>query len=188
MTTGVIGMTFAVVAASLVARVQEIGFSQLPLRLGGLSFLAAGMIAWVRLPRTRVGPLLVFVGLSWHAGDLRSSSHQVVFAVGFCLAFLPAAVVGHVALSFPSGRLSGWRDRGVMIGVYLIAVGTQVCRYFADSPRPPWSWTTNTPNTLWARIGSADSPTSTVAAPSKTSSRSRPASTFQISAGDCRSG
>src|SRR5947199_233675 len=43
----------------------------------GLSFVAAGLIAWSRQPRNRTGQLMVFTGVCWYVGNLEASSNPV---------------------------------------------------------------------------------------------------------------
>ena len=75
-----------------------------------LSFTAAGVVTWWARPRNRSGPLLLASGLLWTAS----------------LASLPvgglwAAVLAHLILAFPSGRLIGPAPRAAAGLAYLSA-------------------------------------------------------------------
>ncbi|HCA86593.1 MAG TPA: hypothetical protein DEQ61_14530 [Streptomyces sp.] len=94
-------------------------------------------------------------GTAFHLGDLRACHHPLLFGAGFCLAYLWTAVLGHLALALPDGRLDGRAARTLAVAGYLGAVGTQVGRYVAESPQPPWWWDmTPGPNTAWAKASS----------------------------------
>src|SRR6266545_4512574 len=44
----------------------------------GASFMGAGLVAWVRRPRNRIGPLMIGVGLAFPTGRLRSRTERIV--------------------------------------------------------------------------------------------------------------
>jgi len=71
----------------------------------GLSFLVAGLIAWARRRGNRLGPLMVVAGLALLLRQLRYSHNSTLFTLCFLVGDLSYAVVGHVALAYPSGRL-----------------------------------------------------------------------------------
>jgi signal transduction histidine kinase len=152
-----------VVAAGLVGAAATIAsqalpghawWDGLPVRVGGGSLLAGGMVAWVRSPSPRIGALILLGGASMFLGDLRLAPVQAVFAAGFFLTYLHAGFLGHVILSYPTGILGTAADRVVVAVSYAACVGTQVVRYAADHPRPPWTWAGAQPNTTAAIAGS----------------------------------
>ncbi|MDN5933552.1 MAG: hypothetical protein L0I24_21215, partial [Pseudonocardia sp.] len=71
----------------------------------GLIYLAAGVLAWVRRPSNRMGPLLAAGALFWLAAALVNTGQAGLVGVGLVAATVPLAVVVHVLLAFPSGRL-----------------------------------------------------------------------------------
>jgi signal transduction histidine kinase len=87
--------------------------------LGGSTFLVTGAIAWVRRPGSRIGPVLLGIGLSWFVGthtrdQLDWAAH---LARGFQGWYEP--LIGLVILSYPTGRLVGRVERAVM-AVWLV--------------------------------------------------------------------
>jgi signal transduction histidine kinase len=73
--------------------------------LVGLSWCAAGLVEWRRRPGNRTGPLMVFFGFAWFGSLLERSDAAPLFTSGSFLTALFFAVLGHVLLAFPSGRL-----------------------------------------------------------------------------------
>ena len=106
--------------------------------VGGLSFIAVGVLAWARRPQSRVGLLMWAVGLTWFLGDLRLLPSSAAYTVGDMEDGLYFALVGHLVLSFPSGRLRGGLDRAVVAVAYLWAsLGNVVPEVFWAPPAPP---------------------------------------------------
>jgi signal transduction histidine kinase len=71
------------------------------------AFVLAGLLAWLRRPANRLGPLMLAGGLALAARQLRYSHDAAVFTVFFLLGDLGFALVGHSILAYPSGRVSG---------------------------------------------------------------------------------
>jgi signal transduction histidine kinase len=112
-----------------------------------------GTVVWLR-GRGRVGKLITFIGITYYIQDLRVSDDAVVFAVGFCLAYLWYGGLAHLALALPNGELSGRIVRIVVAVSYFASVGTQVVRFVVDRPHPPWAYGIPQVNTFWAKFGS----------------------------------
>jgi signal transduction histidine kinase len=93
-----------------------------------LTYTAAGLIAWWRRPETRFGLLMVATGLGTFLSVLSWSNHPGPFTVGQLLDLLPVALVLHVFLAFPTGRLEGTPERVIVYAAYAAAVGLQVVR------------------------------------------------------------
>ena len=136
----------------------------LPLQCVGLSFVAAGVIARVRRPDNGTASLMIAVGIIWYVGDLQTSTHPVLFALGFCLFYVPAAVFTHLILALPTGRLGGGLERGLVIGVYVAASLTQVMRYVSEEPVEPQFWGAPTSLSVWAPVGSVSGGVLTIVA------------------------
>jgi signal transduction histidine kinase len=93
-----------------------------------LTYTAAGLIAWWRRPDTRFGLLMIAMGLGTFLSVLSWSNHPGPFTVGELLDLLPVALVLHVFLAFPTGRLEGVPERVIVYGGYAAAIGLQVVR------------------------------------------------------------
>jgi signal transduction histidine kinase len=150
------GLGFAAVAAAVFWRLPHPNWWIAVLVHGvGAFTIVAGAVVWLRARAIRTGQLMVAAGSTFYLSDLRASYQPVVFAGGFCLAYLYAAILAHGALMLPTGRPVAWTTRRVLIpACYLGAVGTQVVRYVVDRPHPPLSYDMARPNTWWARVGS----------------------------------
>ncbi len=93
-------------------------------------------MAWARRPSNRTGVLLVAGGLTWLVASLVNTLVPVLIAAGQIAAWVPVALVLHVLLTFPSGRLGGTGARALAVAGYLTAVLPQPVRY-AATPNPP---------------------------------------------------
>jgi signal transduction histidine kinase len=107
--------------AEWLAHGTRLGFAAQRDLLTGWLVAAAGLVAWARVPRSRIGPLLVGVGLTWFIGtvaDPRTLPGQVSAA----LTFVYVGVLVHAVLTWPTGRPRGSLDRMLVIGGYLVAL------------------------------------------------------------------
>jgi signal transduction histidine kinase len=87
--------------------------------LVGVVYVGAGLTAWVRRPHNRVGLLLTTAGLAWMGWGLRAADIPVLAAVGLLCGALPFAIMVHLLLAFPSGRVEGRAERIVVAASYL---------------------------------------------------------------------
>ena len=85
--------------------------------LGGI-YLTAGAVAWLRRPSNQMGALLVAGGLSWLAAALANTEYSSLIAVGLITATVPLAVIVHMLLAFPSGRLRDRASRLITLAGY----------------------------------------------------------------------
>jgi signal transduction histidine kinase len=91
-------------------------------------FIAGGLIAWWRRPDTRFGPLMVAAGFATFVSSLQWASAELPYTVGLAFDLLPAPLLIHVFLAFPSGRLERRADRVVVTAAYGVAVGLQAIK------------------------------------------------------------
>lgn len=82
-------------------------------------WLGAGALAWLRRPGSRIGPLLCAGGILWLLAGLVSTPPLLLTAIGIVVATVPVAVVLHLLLAFPSGRLRGRASRRLAAAAYL---------------------------------------------------------------------
>src|ERR1035438_6625126 len=85
--------------------------------LVGASLLGCGLASWRARPENRIGKIMVFTGFAWLGAQLVEATPASLNTIG--LAVQSVWIIGLVwlLLSFPSGRLTGRLDRG------LVAVG-----------------------------------------------------------------
>ncbi|MDQ5832171.1 MAG: histidine kinase, partial [Actinomycetota bacterium] len=93
--------------------------------LVGLAFVASGLVARVRRPENRTGSLMILVGLSWFGGALQASDASLPYTVGYAAGTLIAAILIHLMLAFPSGRLLTRGERRVTVAMYAVALVLQ---------------------------------------------------------------
>ncbi|SCG34418.1 sensor histidine kinase [Micromonospora halophytica] len=149
------GLSLAAVGTALSSPVAPTGWITGALHSFGVLLIVAGFVVSARSAAPRIGWLMVCCGGLYHLGDLRASEQPWLFMVGFCLAYLWTAVLAHIALALPTGRVDDAVSRALVVASYLAAVGTQVGRFVAERPQPPWWWNlTPPPTSPWATIGS----------------------------------
>lgn len=96
-----------------------------PQVVAGILFVTAGVVASTRRPDTTSGRLLTLTGLAWLASvALTTSVNPVLFTVGLALFPLGLAPLGHLAVTFPSGRTSSRLERLVVVVPYGLAVAS----------------------------------------------------------------
>jgi len=90
--------------------------------LVGSLFVIAGLAGWTRRPDSRTGPLMTAAGLVWLLARalVFTSDSSTVFSVGLVLVLAPIALISHMAVGFPSGRISSTLERGVVISAYVV--------------------------------------------------------------------
>ncbi len=127
----------------------------IPMQAVGLSFLSCGTVLWIRWPGNGTGRLMTLLGVVWYIGDLQLVDHPVVFAASFCLYYTYAAVLGHLVLAIPSGRLQSRSELLLVAGLYAAPPVTQTLRLVAEYPPQPQGWgDPNAAYSLWAPVGS----------------------------------
>ena len=77
----------------------------------GWSFIGTGLFAWWRRPGNRTGLLMMAAGFAWFATGVSASDNDLVFTIGIALDALFPALLGHLLLAFPSGRLETRAER-----------------------------------------------------------------------------
>jgi signal transduction histidine kinase len=88
----------------------------------GWTFIGWGLIAAARRQQSRAGALMAATGFAWFAGNFSQSSWEGLAWLGEQTTFLYLGVLLHCALSYPSGRLSGYGDRMIVAVGYALAV------------------------------------------------------------------
>ncbi|HET7429646.1 MAG TPA: PAS domain S-box protein [Gaiellales bacterium] len=113
-------LTVMVVDAELTTHVHHSTAGYLILGLGvAWSFLLAGLLAWVRRPANRIGPLMCGVGLTWLCSGLSDSPHEVLLTFSLLVSSLWLGMLVHLLLAYPTGRLGTLDARLVTAAVYI---------------------------------------------------------------------
>lgn len=121
---GVTAATLIGVAVALFGRSTEAPLWVLLLfpLVGGL-YIGAAILAWMRRPGNRFGGLLALAGLVLVVAGLANTDVVPLQAVGLVVAEVPIAVLVHLLIAFPSGRVRGRASLTIVIASY---VGTAV--------------------------------------------------------------
>jgi signal transduction histidine kinase len=93
--------------------------------IAGTAFVASGIVGWLRRPANWTGPLMIATGFALFASSLAQASQPLPFTIGLAVAGLPAALLGHLVLAFPDGRLHSRWERLVVAGAYVDATIAQ---------------------------------------------------------------
>nr|WP_237536346.1 histidine kinase [Streptomyces sp. SID5785] len=90
----------------------------------GWAYVVAGLVAWRRRPANHTGRLMVAEGITWFFGNLQGTAVPALFAFGAWWEALNMAILLHLILSFPEGRLTTVLTRRLVLFTYaLVAVG-----------------------------------------------------------------
>lgn len=104
------------------------------------TFVWAGIAAALRRPASRMGPLMVAAGLVWLLAELAGSGVPALIAVGLIVATLVLAMVVHLLLAFPSGRLRGRASVTTVLVAYFVCTLMQAPQWlFGGGDGTPWA-------------------------------------------------
>jgi signal transduction histidine kinase len=92
----------------------------------GASLMGSGLGAWRAWPENRVGLVMVFTGFAWFAGLLTNASSPLPYTIGELVQYVWIVGFIYLLLCFPSGRLPGAIDRGLVVAALLFAVGLEL--------------------------------------------------------------
>jgi signal transduction histidine kinase len=101
----------------------------------GWGFIGTGLYAWRRRPRNNTGPLMIAVGFAALLKALAFSNDSVVFTIGSLGELLIYALLIHLLLSFPSGRLDSRLDRVLVAIAYFNTTVVQLAAFILDDPQ-----------------------------------------------------
>ena len=86
--------------------------------LMGVLYGATGVEAWRRRPSNRIGLLLVLGAWCWMLAGLGNVEDEVLVTVGLLSSTVGIAVIIHLVLAFPSGRLPDGASRAIAVAAY----------------------------------------------------------------------
>ena len=89
------------------------------------AFTLTGLIAWHRRPHNRTGRLLVATAAALLVAAMNDDQVPGLRVAGQIAESLPLAVLIHVLLAYPSGRLTGRAARVTVAAGYLVALALQ---------------------------------------------------------------
>ncbi len=104
--------------------------------LVGWSFVGTGVFAWWRRPGNRTGVLMAAAGFAWFATGLSAADDDAIHTIGIALDGVFVALVGHLLLAFPTGRLRATADRALVAAAYVTVTALQIpSLLFDEDPR-----------------------------------------------------
>jgi signal transduction histidine kinase len=104
--------------------------------LGGLAFLAGGIIILDRRPGNAIGPLMIAYGIIWYFGNWGNLNVPVLPLLGTSLGqWAGTPILAQIALSYPTGRLRTRFDRAVTGLLYAGAIAINVAILLVFDPR-----------------------------------------------------
>jgi signal transduction histidine kinase len=83
------------------------------------AFVLAGVIAWLRRPANRLGPLMLAAGFALLLRQFRYSDNPLAFTVFFPISEVSYALVAHVTLAYPTGRVEDRLERAFLKVAYV---------------------------------------------------------------------
>jgi signal transduction histidine kinase len=134
--TLVCGLVYAAIVLAS-DHVDDRGFEAGLGLLVGWSFMGTGLFAWWRRPGNRTGALMVAAGAAWFASGISASDNDVLFTIGIALDGLFPAILGHLLLAFPTGRLERRAERLVVAAGYFAVTVLQVPSLLFEEPDEP---------------------------------------------------
>jgi signal transduction histidine kinase len=100
----------------------------------GWVFIGAGLVAWVRRPGNRMGPLMVLFGFTWFIGNLAAVGEPVLTSLGKGFEGLNGVILAHLVLAYPTGRLATRGERVLVATGYTLTVLNGVARTITFDP------------------------------------------------------
>ena len=104
-------------------------FSPLPVAVGaavGCTFVAAGVVARLRRPENGTGTLLVLAGAAWLVSGLSNADASLPDLLNDLVFNVFLAVLAHLLVVYPYGRVRLRRERALVVAAYALAVGNYV--------------------------------------------------------------
>jgi hypothetical protein len=92
----------------------------------GTAYVGAGLLAWYCRPVNRIGPLLVAAGIVMYLAGFELTGTPVLSAIGLVFSLAPIAMILHLLLAFPTGRLTTRAGRALALTGYGVVVGTDL--------------------------------------------------------------
>jgi signal transduction histidine kinase len=102
--------------------------------LVGWTFAVAGVVAWWRQPADRSWVLMEVEAFTWFFSNLQGSGVRALLAAGIALGALNQAVLVHLVLSFPGGRLGSRQERLIVAVAYVLAIGGGLVMVAGNGP------------------------------------------------------
>jgi hypothetical protein len=93
-----------------------------------VAYVFGGLLAWMRRPTSRLGPLMITAGFVMFATTLSWSERDIAYTIGQSLDLVAPVLFLHVYLAFPDGRLHGAFERALVATAYAVAIVAELTR------------------------------------------------------------
>jgi signal transduction histidine kinase len=115
---GAVGLAGAIVLVLTSDHESDKAFQIIAGGIVASSFMGTGLFAWWRRPGNHTGLLMYAVGAAFLLPALKEANAPAVFGVGLVLTNLFIAVVAHLLVAFPTGRLETRAERWLIGALY----------------------------------------------------------------------
>lgn len=123
------GLIFIVLLCALLPFDDPAGAMLVIFPINLVAYLAAGLLAWYYRPSNRMGPLILLAGAAVFLGGASNTEVPLFTVLGTIASSLPIALLVHLLLAFPTGKLHG-RPAQLAVGVaYVTALILQIPKY-----------------------------------------------------------
>jgi class 3 adenylate cyclase len=107
-------------------------------QLVGLSYVAAGTIAWLRRPGSLIGPAIAGAGVTWFIADFVLVPVAWITALAYALMWIPNQFAAFILLAYPTGRFFSGTARALFAAVVAVSVVQYVVRLFVLESSPDY--------------------------------------------------
>ncbi len=138
--TGLVGLSVGLAALWLLLGSESVdgglAFVTIALLIGW-SFVGAGLVAWRQRPESRIGLLMVGVGLAWATSAISLSDQPIVYLIGIVVANVWTVLLFQLLLTFPEGRFKSRSERILVAAAWISGVLLQLlAMLFLSLPDP----------------------------------------------------
>jgi hypothetical protein len=109
---GCAGVAGSVALALTSDHVSEPGLHAALINWATLSFVLTGVVAWVRRPESRFGPLMIAAGTGSFLSSLSSANAAAIYTLGIAFDLVAAVLFLHVFLAFPTAGCAAASSAG----------------------------------------------------------------------------
>jgi len=130
-----VALTAVGIASVLTSRYSAYTASTLGMAVGlGWIYVGSGLYGAYRRPQSRVGLLLCLAGLLWLAWLLHESNRSPLDALGTVAYWTATAMIAHLVITFPSGRIRAWTERAIVVSSYANGLFLTLAAWFFIDP------------------------------------------------------
>ena len=117
-------------------------------QLVGLSYIAAGTVAWLRRPGNAIGPAIVGAGITWFIADFVLVPVAGITALAYALMWIPNLFAAFILLTYPTGRFFSEMARRLFVIGAAVSVVQYGVRLFVLDSSPDYGCTCQNPFAL----------------------------------------